>query len=97
MEWLIAICLFFALAMVYLGGWPVDVVGGSALRQVMGLLATMALYVVVWGGLRAALGGMGFAGRVVIPTAVVLFGFPLLAHAGFRVLGIRIRKVSGTH
>lgn len=97
MEWLIPICLFFVLAMVYLGGWPVDLVGGSPLRQLLGLVDALVLFLLVWAGLRSVLGGMGLAGRVLIPTAVVLFGFPLIARIAFRIMGIRIAKTGGAH
>ncbi len=37
MEWLVPVCLFWVLTAIYLGGGPVEVVGGNGFRQVMGV------------------------------------------------------------
>lgn len=97
MEWLIPICLFWILAMTFLGGSSVDVDGGSPFRQVMGVVDAFVLFLLIWAGLRAALGGMGFAGRVLIPTLVVTFGFPLVAWVAFRIMGVRFKKTAPGH
>lgn len=38
MEWLVPVCLFWVLTAIYLGGCPVEVVGGNGFRQVMGVV-----------------------------------------------------------
>ena len=55
MEWLVPICLFWTLAALYLGGWPVEIVGGGGVRQVIGLVNTFLLFIIVFAGLRAVL------------------------------------------
>lgn len=94
LEWLIPIGLFWVVGAVYLGGFPLAFENGAGVKQVLGLLATYALFLAVWAGLRAVLGGMGgVLGRVIVPQAAVILLFPLLARAGFRVTGVRIRKI----
>lgn len=95
MEWLIPISSVWLFAAIYLGGWPRDVEGGTPLKQVIGLLITVALFLAAWAGLRTALGGMGFVGRVLLPTAVSTLLFPILAALGFRVMGVRVVKKAG--
>lgn len=99
LEWLIPIGLFWIVAAIYLGGYPLEFENGSGPREILGLLLTLVLFVGVWAGLRAALGSVGgFIGRVAIPTLVVAIGFGWLARVAFRVTGVTIRRTgSATH
>ncbi len=96
LEWLVPISLFWTLIATYVGGWPVSVEGGSGLQQVIGLIATFALFLVVWGVLHAALSGSGMVLRVVIPTTICCLALPVFTWAGFRIVGVRITLHRGT-
>ena len=76
MEWLVPICLFWTLVAMYLGGWPVEVVGGGAVRQLTGIFNSFILYLAFWGGLRALLGGMG--GLLWVPGITMLAPGPTI-------------------
>lgn len=97
MEWLIPICLYWVLAMVYLGAGSTDVEGGSPLRQVLGLVGAFAAYMIIWVVLRTALGGLGFFGRTILATLVVVLAFPLIVKGVYRVLGVRMVKKASAH
>jgi hypothetical protein len=72
----------------------VDVEGGGGVRQILGLLGTFILYLVVFGVLRLALGGMGSAiGGLALPLIGAIATLPLTARAGFGILGVKLRKV----
>jgi hypothetical protein len=93
-EWLVPLTLFWVAAAIYLGALSVSVVGGSGLQQVLSLVATLVLYVVLWVVLRWGLGAVGAGAllQLLVPTVLVLAGFPLIARAGFRVLGVRLER-----
>ena len=98
LEWLVPISMFWILAAIYLGGWPVEIVGGSGVKQVIGLVDSYVLYLVVWAILRAVLGGLGgLMWSVVIPTAVASLALPAIVWAGYIVVGVRIEKSSASH
>jgi hypothetical protein len=94
LDWLIPIALFWTMAALYLGGMNVDVEGGSGPRQVLGLVLTFVLFLVVWGVLHTVLGGIGAVlWGVIVPTALTILALPLIARIGFRVVGVRLRRV----
>ena len=98
MEWLVPICLFWTLAALYIGGWPIEVVGGGGVKHVIGLIDTFVLYIVAFAILRAVLGGFGgLFGSVIIPTAVASLALPVLAWAGYLIVGVRIQKGEAPH
>lgn len=90
LEWLVPISLFWALASLYIGGWPVTVEGGSGFRQVIGLVASFVLFLVVWAVLRAVIGGAGIVTGVVVPTAIVCLALPAIIWVGFRIMGVKV-------
>ena len=94
LEWLLPIALFWIVGAVYLGGFPLEFEGDSGLRQTLGLLATFALFILVWAGLRLALGAAlpGALGGLMLPIGIVIFLYPWLARAGFLAAGVKIRK-----
>ncbi len=98
MEWLLPICLFWTLAALYLGGFPVDVVGGNGFRQVMGVIDSYVLFILVWALLRAVLGGLGgLLWTAVMPTILVTLALPLIIWAGYIVMGVRVQKGERPH
>jgi hypothetical protein len=98
MEWLVPICLFWTLAALYLGGWPVEIVGGSGVRQVIGLINTFLLFIIVFAGLRAVLGGLGgLVWGVVLPIGLTSLALPAIAWAGYIVVGVRVQKGEVPH
>ena len=98
MEWLVPICLFWTLAALYLGGFPVEVVGGNGFRQVMGVIDSYALFILVWALLRAVLGGLGgLLWTAVVPAVLVSLALPLIIWAGYIVMGVRVQKGSRPH
>ncbi len=98
MEWLLPICLFWTLAALYLGGFPVEVVGGNGFRQVMGVIDSYVLFILVWALLRAVLGGLGgLVWSAVMPTILVSLALPLIIWAGFIVMGVRVRRGERPH
>jgi hypothetical protein len=98
MEWLLPICLFWILAALYLGGWPGEVVGGNGFHQVMGVVDSYILYILVWGLLRAALGGIGgLFWDAVIPTVLASLALPLIVWAGYIVMGVRVQHGERPH
>ena len=98
MEWLVPICLFWTLAAIYLGGMAVEVVGGNGFRQVMGVVDSYVLYLLVWGLLRALLGGFGgLLWTAVVPTILATLAFPLIVRAGYIVMGVRVQKGARPH
>lgn len=93
LEWLIPICFFWLAAAIYLGGMSVDVVGGTGLRQILGLLATFGLFLVAWKLLGLVLRPAApVLGNLVLPTVFSALLLPLIARAGFGVFGVRVRR-----
>ncbi len=98
MEWLLPICLLWILAALYLGGFPVDVVGGNGFRQVMGVIDSYVLFILVWALLRAVLGGLGgLLWTAVVPAVLVSLALPLIIWAGYIVVGVRVQKGERPH
>ena len=90
-EWLAPIALFWTMAALYLGGFPLNIEGGGGGRQVLALLVTFALYLAVWFGLRAVLRGpAGVVGGVIFACLIATVLLPLLARVGFRAFGVKI-------
>ncbi len=90
LAWLVPLSLFWTLAATFLGGWPVDVAGGSALKQVVGLLVGFVLYLLVWWALHTALGFVGTFGGLILATALSAVLLPGIFWVAFRIFGIRI-------
>ncbi len=98
MQWLVPICLFWILTALYLGGWPVELVGGSGVRQVIGLIDSFVLFLVVWAILRAVLGGLGgLFWEAVVPTVLTTVALPAIVWAGYIVMGVRVQRGSVPH
>lgn len=87
-AWLVPLSVFPLVAALFLGGGPIRIRGGGGVRQTVGLILTLALYLAAWAGLRAVLGGS--TGGVVIATVVAAVLIPAGAWLGFRVVGVRL-------
>lgn len=97
LAWLVPISLFWVMAALYLGGMNIRIEGGGGLKQLLGLFVTFALFLVVYGLLRMALGGPlgAVLGGVVLPALLSVLLLPLTARLGFRVAGVRISHGEG--
>ena len=90
-EWLAPISLYWTMAALYLGGFPLNVEGGGGGRHTFGVVLTFVLYLVVWFASRAALrGAVGVVPAVIFACLIATLLLPLLARVGFRVLGVRL-------
>lgn len=99
-EWLVPLAVFWMVGAMYLGGGPITIEGGGAVRQLGGLLVSFALYLAAWAGVRALLALAGPVGEIlalVLATILVTVALPLLCRLGFLVFGVRIRGASRGH
>jgi hypothetical protein len=98
MTKLLPLMIFWLLIAVYLGGWPVDLRGGTGVRQVIGLLLSCVLFVVAWKLLHAAFLGFGeVLGGIVITTFIAAALLPAIAWLGFKMVGVTVAKVNPAH
>jgi hypothetical protein len=91
-EWLVPVSLFWALVALYIGGLSTSIADGSAARQVLGPFVTFLLFLLLWWAVRTGLGMLseGFVTRLLLPTVLALAALPLIARAGFGILGISV-------
>jgi len=90
------ISLFWILAAIYLGGWAIDVHGGSGITQVLGLLISFVLFFAVWKSLHSAFVGFGeVLGGIVITSFVAAALLPAISWVGYKLVGITIQKSHG--
>ena len=95
-DWLIPVSLFFPLVAIYLGGTAAQPVGGGGLRQVLGLILSLAVYFVAWRLVHGVLLDRGpVLGGVVLPTLIVMFALPLVTRLGFLLVGVKVMRVAG--
>ena len=99
LEWLIPVSLYWIFGALFLGAFPIAIIGGNGLRQVIGLILGFVLYVGAWCVVRWALGGdgAGALARIVVPTAVTLVTFPLYVGIAYRLFGIRLARGAPVH
>ena len=97
LGWLAAFCLFWVVASIYLGGLDVELEGGSGLRQFLGLIAMLLLFMAVWRLLAGLFGGVGGLPGVVLPFGVTVLATPLLARLSFRLVGVKLHKSAVAH
>jgi len=92
-EWLAPIAAFWTLAAMYLGGAPIRIEGGGGVRQLGGLAASFALYLVVFALLRPLLAGVtGPVLAVALATVGTSLLLPWECRLGFILFGVKIRK-----
>jgi hypothetical protein len=97
-EWLVPIALFWTLAALYLGGFPIRIEESSGLKQFLGLLLTFALYLVVWWAVRMGIqSALPAIASVIVATLVASVLIPVLSRVAFRVFGVRITGASHAH
>ncbi len=93
LEWLIAVCAFFPLTAVYLGGMRVQPAGGRGIQQVLGLVLTFAVYLIVWRVLHVVLVGLGpVLGGVILATVAAILLLPLEARTGYLMVGVKLKR-----
>ncbi|MGQ0814744.1 MAG: hypothetical protein ACT4O1_09805 [Gemmatimonadota bacterium] len=96
-EWLAPIALFWTMTALYVGGFPLQIEGGT-FRQILGIVITFVLYLAVWFGLRAVLrGSLGTVGGVAVACLIATLLLPLLVRGAFRVVGARITTLAEQH
>ena len=88
-QTLLAFGLFWVISSVQFGGL-IDAEDGSALQQLLGLIVTLALYMGVYFGVRAVVGGLPAFLAFGVPIAIPMIALGWLARLGFRVVGVRI-------
>jgi hypothetical protein len=97
-DWLAPVALFWTVAALYLGGFPIRIEGGNGPRQLIGLVATLALYMGTFALLRMVLTGLaGHVGGIALACLVTTLLLPVLARIGFVVVGVRIRALNDGH
>jgi hypothetical protein len=91
LEWLVPLSAFWVLASLFLGGSPAVIQGGGALRQLLGLAASFALYLGLWWVARTGLGAATSAvSALVLASGLAAALIPWLCRLGFRAVGLRI-------
>jgi hypothetical protein len=96
MVTILPVSLFWILAAMFLGGWAIDVRGGSGITQVLGLLISFVLFVAVWRGLHSAFLGFGeVLGGIVITSFLAAALLPAVSWVGYKLVGITIQKSHG--
>ena len=97
-AWLIPVCVFALFSSLILGGTSIEPRGGTALRQFLGLLASCAVHVALWNGVRLALGtflspvpSMVFASLLGIPAVL------LASWIGFMIFGVKLGQAAAAH
>ena len=90
LDWLIAVAVFWPMAMLFIGGAPRRLEGGGAVRQLGGLAITLVLFLVLWRVLVLALGAVMGPGHAQVFATVIagLSTYPL-AWLGFKLVGVR--------
>jgi hypothetical protein len=96
MVTVLPVSLFWILAAIYLGGWAIEVRGGSGITQVLGLLISFVLFVAVWRGLHSAFLGFGeVLGGIAITSFLAAALLPAVSWVGYKLVGITIQKSHG--
>ena len=91
LNWLVAIILFWVASALYFGGLQRDIVGGTGVRQFIGLLLTYAIFLVIWGVLYKVI-GPDTAKGLLIASLVAALLLPLEVRLGFLLVGGKVRK-----
>jgi hypothetical protein len=98
LEWLVAVCAFFPLVAMYLGGMKVEPAGGRGAQQILGLVLTLVVYLIVWRVLHTVFAGIGpILGGVILATVVSVLLLPLEARTGFLMVGVKLKRIAAAH
>ena len=90
-EWLVPLGAFWIVASLFLGGSPAEIEGGGGFRQVLGLLASLALYLAIWFGLRAGLrAALPSPAALVVATVVTAALVPVWCRIAYRIVGLKV-------
>jgi len=97
-AWLVPVALFWTLSALWLGGAALRIEGGRGIQQLLGLLLTFGLYLAIWAVARGMLHGLlGGVASVAIAVVLATVLIPVLAWIGFRIAGVRIRRLASSH
>jgi hypothetical protein len=96
--WLVPVCMFALFASIFLGGTSIEPRGGGGLRQVLGLLASLVVFVVLWNVLRIGIASFTtpMAG-ILIGSVVAIPAVLLAAWIGFIIVGVKLGKAVAAH
>ncbi|MFV1987557.1 MAG: hypothetical protein ACC682_09745 [Gemmatimonadota bacterium] len=86
---LLAVGLFWVIASVQFGGL-IDAENGSGIQQLLGVVLTLGLFLGVFYGLRAVVGGLPQFLSFGLPIAIPLTLVGWLARVGFKLVGVKI-------
>jgi hypothetical protein len=96
--WLVPVCMFALFSSIFLGGTAIEPRGGNGLRQVLGLLASAAVFVALWNVLRIGIGSVTNPMAGMIVGSVVAIPVVLLAcWIGFIIFGVKLGKAVAAH
>jgi hypothetical protein len=91
LEWLVPLSAFWIIAALFLGGSPAEVEGGGGGRQLLGLIASLVLYLAVWWAVRAGLrAALPATGALVGATLVAVALIPVWCRLAYRVVGLKV-------
>lgn len=94
-AWLAPAALFWTVTALYLGGFQLRIEGGGGLQHFIGLIATLVLYLAIYGVLHMLLrDSVGPILSVLISCVVCTLLLPLLSRAGFMIVGVKIRSAA---
>lgn len=94
-AWLAPIALFWTVTALYLGGFQLRIEGGGGVQHFVGLILTLALYLVVYGVLHMLLrASAGPVLSVLIGCVACTLLLPILSRIGFMVVGVKIRSTA---
>lgn len=86
---LLAIGMFWVIASVQFGGL-IDAEDGSGMQQFLGVIATMAIYLAIFFGLRIATAALPNFLAFGLPLAIPLLALGWVARVAFRLVGVKI-------
>jgi hypothetical protein len=96
--WLIPVCIFALFSSMLLGGTSIEPRGGGGVRQVLGLLASCAVHVLIWNGLRIALDSfLGPTAAMVIGSVISIPAILLASWIGFLLFGVKLGQAAAAH
>jgi hypothetical protein len=91
MEWLVPLAAFWLVAALFLGGSPAEIEGGGGFRQVLGLLASLVIYLAVWYGVRVGLGAAAPSALAIALATVIAAAFvPIWCRLAYRAVGLKV-------
>jgi hypothetical protein len=98
LMWIVPLSVFCIVGAIVFGGGPVTIESQSVPRQLLGLLATLVVYLVVWDVLRLVLERvLPLGGAIAIASLLSIPTLPFDAALGFRAFGVRTHRGGEGH